>query len=130
MYAVLAHVRITFTCSSLHDTAISCNEIPEDGMQLPECRVTRHLYCTTIYTGVVGKRSHTRPSNPALCETLGHTPSTAFRHLPPNSARFGYATEGAFFISAHLSSDVVSALRKVWVLIIKLWKQPSAQACT
>ena len=28
-----------------------------------------------------------------------HTPSIAFRHLPPNSARFGYATEGALFIS-------------------------------
>ena len=28
-----------------------------------------------------------------------HTPSTAFRHLPPNSARFSYATEGALFIS-------------------------------
>ena len=46
-----------------------------------------------------------------------HTPSTAFRHLPPNSARFSYATEGALFISAQLSSDAVSALRKVWVLI-------------
>ena len=40
-----------------------------------------------------------------------HTPSTAFRHLPPNSARFRYATEGALFISAQLSSDAVSALR-------------------
>ena len=30
------------------------------------------------------------------------TPSTAFRHLPPNSARFSYATEGALFISAQL----------------------------
>ena len=29
-----------------------------------------------------------------------HTPSIAFRHLPPNSARFSYATEGALFISA------------------------------
>ena len=46
-----------------------------------------------------------------------HTPSTAFRHLPPNSARFSYATEGALFISAQLSSDAVSALRKVRVLI-------------
>ena len=46
-----------------------------------------------------------------------HTPSTAFRHLPPNSARFGYATEGALFISAQLSTDTVSALRKVLVLI-------------
>ena len=47
----------------------------------------------------------------------GHTPSITFRHLPPNSARFGYATEGALFISAQLSTDAVSALRKVRVLI-------------
>ena len=45
-----------------------------------------------------------------------HTPSTAFRHLPPNSARFSYATEGALFISTQLSTDAVSALRKVRVL--------------
>ena len=44
-------------------------------------------------------------------------PTIAFRHLPPNSARFGYVTEGALFISAQLSTDAVSALRKVWVLI-------------
>ena len=30
-----------------------------------------------------------------------------------NSARFSYATEGALFISAQLSTDAVSALRKV-----------------
>ena len=36
-----------------------------------------------------------------LC--LTHTPSIAFRHLPPNSARFSYATEVALFISAQLS---------------------------
>ena len=29
----------------------------------------------------------------------------------------GYATEGALFISAQLSTDAVSALRKVWILI-------------
>ena len=46
-----------------------------------------------------------------------HTPSIAFRHLPPNSARFGYTTEGALFIFAQLSTDAVSALRKVPVLI-------------
>ena len=46
-----------------------------------------------------------------------HTPSIAFRHLPPNSARFGYATEGALFISAQVLTDAVSALRKVWVLL-------------
>ena len=46
-----------------------------------------------------------------------HTPSIAFRHLPPNSARFSYATEGALFIYAQLSTSAVSALRKVRVLI-------------
>ena len=54
------------------------------------------------------------------CEPVwpsGHAPSIAFRHLPPDSARFGNATEGALFISAQLSSDAVSALRKVRVLI-------------
>ena len=29
---------------------------------------------------------------------------SAFRHLPPNSARIGYATDGALFISAQLSA--------------------------
>ena len=56
-----------------------------------------------------------------------HTPSIAFQHLPPNSARISYATQGALFISVQLSSDVVSALWKVWVLIW-LQKQPSTQA--
>ena len=60
-------------------------------------------------------------------DTANHIASTAFRHLPPNSARIGYATEGALFISAQLSSDAVSALRKVWVLI-RLWKQHKLQA--
>ena len=46
-----------------------------------------------------------------------HTPSIAFWNLPPNSARFSYATEGAFFISAQLSTNAVSTLQKVWVLI-------------
>ena len=61
-----------------------------------------------------------------------HTPSIAFRHRPPNSARFGHATEGALFISAQLSTDAVSALRKVWILTIltRLWKQHSAQSRT
>ena len=61
----------------------------------------------------------------SLSGTFLHTPSTAFRHLPLNSARFSYATEGALFISTQLSTDTVSALRKV-SLLIRLWKQPSA----
>ena len=48
---------------------------------------------------------------------MGHTPSTAFRHLSPNSARFSYATEGVLFISAQLSTDAVSAFPKIRVLI-------------
>ena len=59
------------------------------------------------------------------CIPRSHTPSVAFRHLPPNSARIGYVTEGALFISAQLSTDAVSALRKVWVLT-RLWKQNNA----
>ena len=44
---------------------------------------------------------------------MPHTPSIAFRwHLPPNSARNGYATEGGLFISAQLSAGGVSALLK------------------
>ena len=43
------------------------------------------------------------------------SPHIAFRHLPPNSGRTGYATEGALdiFISMQLSTYTVSALRKV-----------------
>ena len=51
---------------------------------------------------------------------LTHTPSIAFRHLPPNSARFSYTTEGALFIFAQLSSDAVNALRKFRVLVYDL----------
>ena len=48
-----------------------------------------------------------------------HTPSITFQHLPPNSARSGYAAEGALFISTQLSTNMVnvSALQKVWALI-------------
>ena len=45
-----------------------------------------------------------------------HTSSIAFRHPLPNSATIGYAREGPIFISAQLSTDVVGAFRKVWVL--------------
>ena len=85
-----------------------------------------------------GRRTETGLDGVCVCvcgdtviinEALPHTPSTAFRHFPPNSARFSYVTEGALFISAQLSTDAVSALRKVRVLI-RLWKQPSAQART
>ena len=44
-----------------------------------------------------------------------HTPSIAFWHLSPDSARIGYFTEGALFISAQLSDDAFSTLQKVWM---------------
>ena len=47
------------------------------------------------------------------------TRSIAFRRLPPNSARFGCATEGVPFASAQLSTDAVSALRKVRSVLLK-----------
>ena len=64
--------------------------------------------------GGVGWRFCRVTKEKCYCEEMTqltiHTPSIAFRHLPPNSARFSYATEGALFISAQLSSDAVSAL--------------------
>ena len=47
---------------------------------------------------------------------LAHT-EHHFPELPPNSARFSYITEGVLFISAQLSSNAVSALQKIRVLI-------------
>ena len=55
--------------------------------------------------------------NPCMSQLWRHTPSIAFRHLPPNSARFSYATEGALFISAQLSTDAITTLPKLRVLI-------------
>ena len=33
-------------------------------------------------------------------DTCSHTPCTAFRHLPPNSARFSYTTKGEHYLRA------------------------------
>ena len=52
--------------------------------------------------------------------------SIAFWHLAPYSCRVGYVTEWALLISAQLSTDGVSALRKVWVLITKINKTVEA----
>ena len=67
--------------------------------------------CSTIiqFTYTTVEISFHRLSLMAWCSTtihsLQHTPSIAFQHFPPNSARFSYATEGALFISAQLASD-------------------------
>ena len=85
------------------------NELP---LPLSACRHRR--LCGLISHVSQHATRFVRPSPQG--EGRRHTPSIAFLHLPPNSARFGYATEGALFISAQLSSDAVSALRKVQVL--------------
>ena len=55
---------------------------------------------------------------PISVPAAAHTPSLAFWHLPPNSARIGYTTEGALLlISKQLSTDAIIALRKVWLRI-------------
>ena len=75
----------------------------------------------SLYKGTDGET----PRRAALSRGRPHTPSIAFPHLPPDSIR----TEGALFISAQLSTDTVSALRKVRVLI-RLRKQLSVKART
>ena len=62
-----------------------------------------------------------------VCVCVCHTLNIAFRHLPPNSAIPGYATEEALFISVHPSNDAVSSLGMVWVLI-RPWKERSVEA--
>ena len=73
--------------------------------------------------------THTNSHMHVRMHTHAHTPSITFQHLSPNSARFGYATEGAFFISMQLFADAFRTLRKVWVLI-GLWKPHNTQVPT
>ena len=81
---------------------------------LPEVQATTVHLVTPQYLSTLRSLC---PHPPHTRQRSTHTPSTAFRHLPTNSARFSYATEGALFISAQLSTDAVSALRMVLVLI-------------
>ena len=102
----------TFTHHSVH------TEWSPKGGQWRESTFTHHSVHTEW--SPKGRRCARCPvtvSTGGDLHVLDHTPSIAFRHPPPNSARFSYATEGALFISAQLSTDAVSALRKVWVLI-------------
>ena len=71
----------------------------------------RHVRTYNLVMRSVPEQSCHYMSVLCLRHVRTHTPSIAFRHLSPNSARFTDATEGALFISA------VSALRKVRVLI-------------
>ena len=76
-------------------------------------------YATIVERG--DRREWSLPSQPPLPQTQGFLCPAHSQHrfAVPSSklARFSYATEGALIISVQLSSDVVSALRKVQVLI-------------
>ena len=76
--------------------------------------------------GGEAKNKQTNSSFRLICFVFGSSQVTPQASLsgtiPPNSAIISCATEGALFISAHLSTDSVSALPKVWVLM-RLWKQ-------
>ena len=54
------------------------------------------------------------PENEAWGVEACRTLSITFQHRPPNSARTGYTTKAALFVSVQLSTDTVSAIRKVW----------------
>ena len=56
-------------------------------------------------------------SSPGAYSLLQAHSEHSFPAPSSNSARFSYATEEVLFISAQLSIDAVSALRKVRVLI-------------
>ena len=64
---------------------------------------------------------HTEDLWKPRCVCVMHILSIAVRHFPPNSARTGYVTEGALFITVQLSTNVVSALWKVWILVRLRW---------
>ena len=99
---------------SSDQSAMSCNLPSEEATVAAKLEAL--VYDILLLEECAGKR----------CSECGcHTPGIAFWHLTPNSARTGYATGGALFISAQLSTDAVSALRKVSVL--RLWKRHSVR---
>ena len=49
------------------------------------------------------------PESDARSVLFSHTPSLAFRHLSPNSAITGYASDGSLLISAYPCPSTVSA---------------------
>ena len=58
-----------------------------------------------------------------------HTPSRiSFRHLPPDSARTGYATDRALYIAHRSCPPTLSApSERFGTVLIRLWKQHSVK---
>ena len=59
----------------------------------------------------------TTPTREKERQTASHNPTTASRHLPPNSARIDYGHRRALCISSQLSTGAACAFLKVWVLL-------------
>ena len=94
------------------------------GLEPPAVRRPRLLPGDNLEQGGEAKRTRTRTSRcPLTClapyrwtkparetsrgsHTSTHTPSIAFRHLPRNSAKFGYATEGVLGLYLYLRAAV------------------------
>ena len=71
------------------DGSKDCFPVGQKSVMVSGCKVRLHVRCNFSTT---------------------HTPGLAFRHLPPNSARTGYATKGALFISARIGYATKGAL--------------------
>ena len=61
------------------------------------------------------------PTQLTPSERFGHTPSIAFRHLPPNSARFSYATEAVTFSYAN---EAVTMATDILITVIVITPPP------
>ena len=97
------------------------------------CHNKRHVCCDKNYT--CGMQLLPMLQVRMVSDNLGlyrqglsHTPSIAFRHLPPNSARFSYATKGALYLHAAVQQH--GQCPPKGLVLIWLWKQPTAKACT
>ena len=76
----------------------------------------RHLRGTcTLQAPFYGAFLQTVPELVTPLKGHLHTPSTALRHLPPNCARIGYATEGALAHSEHRFMAPSSKLCQNWL---------------
>ena len=65
--------------------------------------------------------THTHTEGESVGAIVGLAKGTRAKPRFPAPARFGYATEGALFISAQLSTDAVSALRKWGLTVEATW---------
>ena len=66
-----------------------------DGME--QSWITAHVFqLTCLLTDVSCPTCGETELYISVCEGSDHTPNTAFRHLPPDTARFSYAIEGHY----------------------------------